>query len=122
MKKEIKEKPSAELLAQLEKELQPLKAPLGIAADTIYNENVSNYPIFITHQQQVEIGIPVIQKEVHGGNWSVNASTLEELVAKNLIQMDKVEDFTEVFKPVKKYICLFVLSELGATFVFLPRS
>lgn len=111
-----------ELLARLEKELQPLKTPLGIAADTIYNENVSNYPIFITHQQEVEIGIPVIKKDVHGGNWSVNASTLEELVAKNLVQMDKVENFTEVFKPVKDYVCLFVLSELGATFIFLPRS
>ena len=38
---------SPELLARLEKELQPLKAPLGIAADTIYNENVSNYPILL---------------------------------------------------------------------------
>ena len=122
MKKETKETSAAELLAQLEKELQPLKMPLGIAADTIYNENVSNYPIFITHQQEVEIGIPVIEKEIHGGNWSVNASTLEELVAKNLVQMEKVEDFTEVFKPLKDYVCLFVLSELGATFVFLPRN
>jgi hypothetical protein len=113
---------SAELLAQLEKELQPLKTPLGLAADTIFNENVSNYPIFIVHQQEVEIGIPMIDKDKHGSHWSINASTLEEFATKNLIEMGKVQDFKKVFKPVKNHVCLFVLSELGATFVFLPRN
>lgn len=113
--------PSSELLLQMQTELQPLKVPLGLAAETIVNENVSNYPIFVVHQQMVEVGIPVIDKAKHGGNWSVNASTLEEFSTKNLIHPDKLDEFRKVFKPVKEQLCLFVLSEIGATFVFLPR-
>lgn len=117
-----KETNSTELLAKMQLELQPLKLPLGKAADTIVDENVSNYPIFVVHQQQVDIGLILIDKDKHGTKWSVNASTLEEFVTKNLIQPQKVDNFKDVFKPVKNQLCLFVLSELGATFVFLPRN
>lgn len=110
------------LLAKIELELQPLKTPLGQAADTIVNENVSNYPVFVVHQQRVDIGLALIDKDRNGTKWSVNASTLEEFVTKNLIQPNKVDNFKDVFKPVKDQLCLFVLSELGATFVFLPRN
>ena len=112
----------AELLAQLEKELQPLKKILGQASDTIIDENVSNYPIFVTQQLEINIGIPLINKDIQGGKWSVNASTLEEFATKNLIEPDKVNDFRKVFKSTEDYLCLFVLSEIGATFVFLPRN
>ncbi len=113
---------SAELLAQMQTELRPLKLPLGKAADTVVDEGVSNYPVFVVHKQQVSIGIPIINHEEHGVAWSVNVSTLEEFVTKNLIQTDRIDEFREVFKPVKEHLCLFVLSELGATFVFLPRN
>ena len=107
---------------QLEKELKPYLPLLNQAADTIIDQEVSAYPIFILHQQIVDIGVPLVE----GGNeqmpWSVNASTLEELSTKKVIGMDKVNDFRKVYKDPREYLCLFVLSDSGANFVFTPRS
>ncbi len=105
----------------LEGELRPYIPTLGKAADTILDQEVSEYPIFVAHQHQVEIGIPLIDKVESKGNWSVNASTLEEFVSKQVIQPDKVDPFKSVYKDPEEFVCLFVLSELGATFIFLPR-
>ncbi len=112
----------AEILAQLEKELAPLNQMMGQAADTIVNENVSNYPIFVVHKQEMNMGIPLVSHEEENISWSVNASTLEEFVTKKIISMDKIDDFKNVFKPIENDLCLFVLSELGATFIFFARK
>lgn len=105
----------------LEQEMQTYKVILGKAADAVLDQEVSDYPIFVVHQQEVSIGVPIIEKEKVKGNWSVNASSLEEFATKNLIEGDKIDNFKEVFKDPRENLCLFVLSELGATFVFLPR-
>jgi hypothetical protein len=106
---------------QLKNELSIYVKALGEAADIIVEQDVSNYPIFVIHKQEVEMGIPVIEKDKNGGLWNINASTLEEFVAKNLIFEEKIEDFRLNYKDPALYICIFVLSELGANFVFLKR-
>lgn len=106
---------------QLETELQAYKEILGKAADTILNEGVSSYPIFVIHQHFVDIGILMVDKNVVSSNWSINASSLEEFMTKQIIQEDKVEDFKEIYKNPEEFYCLFVLSELGARYIFLPR-
>lgn len=105
----------------LQKEIIPYKRILSQAADVILNENVSKYPIFVVHQQEMDMGIPLIE----AGNmfrWSVNASTLEEFVTKEIIFMDKAQDFISTYKDPEVYLCLFVLSELGAQFIFINRD
>ncbi len=111
-----------ELLVQLEKELTPLAGILGQASDAIVEQNVSNYPIFVTSPTEIEMGIPLIDRTKQKSNWYVNASSLEEFVTKGLVEEDKVEEFRKVYKPVEEQICMFVLSEIGATFVFIPRK
>ncbi|MBK8517809.1 MAG: hypothetical protein IPL55_16445 [Saprospiraceae bacterium] len=105
---------------ELEKELQPYKKILSQASDVILNENVSKYPIFIIHQQELEMGVSLIDAGSRF-KWSVNASTLEEFVSKELIFMDKASDFISTYKDPDVHLCLFVLSELGAQFIFIPR-
>jgi len=105
----------------LEKELQSYKKSLARAADAIMDQEVSSFPIFVVHQHSVDIGILMVDREEVAGKWSVNASTLEEFVTKQIIQTDKLEQFKSIYKDPKENICLFVLSELGARFVFLPR-
>ena len=107
---------------QIQEELSPYKKILGQAADTIVEQNVSSYPIFVAHQLEIEIGIPLINREEVEGNWSINASSLEEFVTKNLIEGEKLDNFKEVYKKPETHLCLFLLSDFGATFVFLPRS
>jgi hypothetical protein len=47
---------------------------------------------------------------------------LEEFVTKQLIAEEKVEDFQTLFRYHQNDLCLFVLSELGANFIFLPKN
>jgi len=106
----------------LEDELKPYVPSLAKAADTILAQNVSEYPIFIAHQQQMDIGIPLMEKDTIKGDWSINASTLEEFATKGLIVADKIDEFKKVYKDPNESLCLFVISEIGATFIFLPRN
>ena len=107
---------------QLESELSGYKRVMREAADTIIDEGVSVYPVFIVHQQEVEIGIPIAEKGKVKGNWSINASTMEELISKNIIAAEKVDSFKTIFKSTKTHLCCFTLSELGAQFVFINRE
>ena len=116
MKKEFKSK-----FLALEKELIPYMDTLCKAADTILDKDISEYPILVIHQEQIELGVQVINRRQVKGNWSVNASTLEEFAMKQLIKTDKIEDFQGIYKNPKKHLCLFVVSELGAQFIFIDR-
>ena len=107
---------------QLESELSVYKRVMRQAADTIIDENVSEYPVFVVHQQEVEIGIPIAVKGKVKGNWSINASTLEELISKNIINSEKIDSFKTIYKSPKTHLCCFVLSELGAQFLFIDRE
>ncbi len=110
-----------ERFIRLEAELKSYTRVLGEAGDIIRDQDVSKYPIFVVHQYEVDMGIPVVEKEKNGGKWNINASTLEEFVTKNIVFNDKVEEFIINFKNPDDHICLFVLSELGANFIYLPR-
>ncbi len=110
-------------IAKLEAELKPYLTTMGSAADTILDQDVSSYPLFVVHQHTVDIGIPLISRsdEEDGPAWSINASTLEELATKKIIEMARVERFQEVYKDPREHLCLFVLSDLGANFMFIAR-
>ena len=108
---------------ELENELMPFRAVMGQAADTILDQEVSSYPIFVVSMLDVDLGVSLVNRDPgKRQKWSVRASTLEELNAKNIVQNDKVDDFRRVFKDPTLHYCLFVLSDLGAQFIFLPRE
>ncbi len=105
---------------QLQTDLQPWIPTLGKAVDTILDQEVSKYPLFVVYKGDIAIGLPLVERE--GEEWSINASTLEEFATKGLIEPDKVDNFKEVYKDPLEFICLFVVNPQGATFVFLPRT
>ena len=108
---------------QLENELKPFRAIMDKAADAIIDQEISTYPIFIASQLEVELGIPLISRDTDKRQkWYVSASTLEELNTKNIVHNDKVDEFRKVYKDPSLHFCLFVLSDLGAQFIFLPRE
>jgi hypothetical protein len=110
-----------ETYLSLQEELKPYVKMLGQASDVIRDQDVSKYPIFVIHQQEVEIGLPLYDKEKQGGLWNINASSLEEFVSKNIVHDEKANEFIENYKDPELNVCAFVLSELGANFIFLPR-
>jgi len=105
----------------LKKELQSYIPVISQAADRILDNEISSYPIFIVHQQEVQLGIELVDMKKVEGNWSVNASTVEEFVQKGLIEEQNLKAFKKAFRDPQSYLCLFNVSELGANFIFLPR-
>jgi len=110
------------LFKQLERELRQYKPIMEKAADSILDQEVSKYPIFIIHKGELPLGITLIDKEKTKGEWSINASILEEFTTKQIIKTERIENFRNIFKDPSAHLCLFVLSEAGANFIFLPRS
>jgi len=107
-------------LKVLEEELKPYKQMLGSVADTIMEQDVSSYPIFVIYQDAIEVGIALNTDNIEG-SLSVNASSLEEFVTKQLVLADKVDDFKSVYKDPTAFLCLFIIDKSSATFVFIPR-
>ena len=108
--------------AQLESELESYIPVMSKASDAVISQKISKYPILVVHQDLIEIGIELVNKNETTGNWFVRISSLEEFVTKKLIEEIKVDSFRTIYKDQKKYLCLFVLSELGAQFIFMPRK
>lgn len=105
---------------QLEQELKGLKDILNRASNEMRDQDLTNYPIFVVHQQELELGVKIVDKDKTKSLWDVHASTLEEFAYKNLIHPEKIEEFKEVYKNPDDFFCFFVISELGAQFIFLP--
>ncbi|WP_235298423.1 hypothetical protein [Portibacter marinus] len=111
----------AEKLLQLENELKVYRNVLIKAQDIIMTKDVSKYPIFVFHQHAIEVGIPIVEKKKSKGNWNIHASSLEEFHSKSLIPSENIDKFKEAYKDTDTHLCLFVISELGAQFIFLEQ-
>ena len=112
----------AEEYQNLQAEITPYIKMMGQASDSIRNQDISRYPIFILHKIQLPFGLPLVDREKLGGKWSVHASTLEEFSTKQLIEEHKVDDFRAVYKDPKLYLCLFIIQGETANFIFIPRA
>lgn len=115
----INEKPS--YLESLEKDLDLFKEPIMEASNSIVDEGVSDYPVFIASKDFFPVGELILDKDELQTNWSIFASTTEDLIKAGIIQVDKARFFITQYKPAKEYICLFVVaSENEAGFIFVP--
>lgn len=99
----------------------PYRQVMAQAVDSILDQEVSKYPVFVVHQHEVEIGVPLVTAEADN-KWSIHASTLEEFVSKQIVEEERIDSFIDVYKDPREQFCLFVLSELGANFIFLPHE
>ncbi len=89
-------------------------------SDDIIKEGFSKYPIFIAHQADVALGEIIIDRNEIGSNFTFQASILEDFIAKNIIQAQNVEKFKSAFKDPSKFCCIFLITEHGGQFVFIP--
>ncbi len=108
---------------RLQEELDALKPLLNRVIDELLKSKVSRYPIFVVHQEAgLDIGVPVYASVGSENKWNVHLSTLEEFYKKGIIKPDKIDDFRRIYKNPEDWFTLFVLSNLGAQFIFLPRG
>ncbi|MBP6732062.1 MAG: hypothetical protein KA149_08385 [Chitinophagales bacterium] len=86
--------------------------------------NVTKYPIFVAirGENDVDVGLPIVNRADFDISWNFNASHLEEFVTKGLVLREKAQDFIKVFKNPVDFMCVFVAEEETASFVFLPYN
>lgn len=104
----------------IEKELKVYNHIITQAKQTILDHEVSKYPIFVASKSKIELGVSLIDREKTTAIWSINASSLEEFVAKNIIDPAKIENFKQTYKNVDTYNCYFIVSNIGNQFAYLP--
>ncbi|MDX1477303.1 MAG: hypothetical protein R3301_06325 [Saprospiraceae bacterium] len=107
---------------RFKEEIRPYMKMLRDASQTIMDQDVSRHPIFVLYTEELELGIKLTDRNDTLGKWSVNASTLEEFVARQLVQPDKVDNFKSTYKDPETHLCLFVVDGKSAEFVFLPKE
>lgn len=114
MKKEV-------YLERFGEEVNHYQGLMQEAFEGVINEGVSNYPVFIFHQHEVNVGLPIVDREQVAGGWSVNISTLEEFYIKGLVVIEQVEEIkAKIIGQPPQYCCL-VLAEGKGSLIFLPR-
>ena len=106
-------KQSIEKYLELEDDLRRYRKALNQAQEVMLDQEVTAYPIFIFHQQELEMGVPIILASEQTGVWAIHASSLEEFMVKNLIDAEKIPDFQKLFKEHNHHFCLFVLFWFG---------
>lgn len=109
------------LLVFLEKEVQQNAKLLEEACDVVKDQEISNYPIIFVATQSIEIGIPMVQLQSKTA-WIYRMTTLEELVSKQLVNMDKVDNFRMLYKQRKNHFCVFAVYEQNKQFIFVPAQ
>jgi hypothetical protein len=107
-----------QLLTEIEAIEPQLLEILTEATDTVRNQNVSNYPILITHSRahDFEIGIRL---ELPHNNLEFRVSTLEELYVKNLVLKDNLDEFRNLYLSKKDKLCFLGLTENSQEFIFM---
>ena len=112
---------SADIL-RFNEEVRPYLKMLSQANRAILDQDVSLHPIFVFHLEGVELGIELTNANEINGNWSVNASSLEEFVVKRLIEESNIKSFKEAYKDPESFFCLFVVgTDQSAQFIFVPH-
>lgn len=94
------------------------------ARQTVVDEQVSNYPIFVAYRggEISTLGIPVLQLQDLEEPQNINITTLEELVTKQVVKMEEVDNFRNLYKSRSKYLCFLIFQEGEANFAFLPNT
>ena len=113
--------PAAESpLISLERDLKFFDSSIREVATEIMVEGLSNYPIFIAHQHELQLGEVILDRHDLNSAWSIHASTLEEFLERGVIKKELRERFVDTYKNPNKFICVFVVTPEGANFVFVP--
>ena len=90
-------------------------------AEQVLKEKISKYPIFVAHiEESVALGRFILDKKTTQTNYSYNVSLLEEMVKKELLDTNKIDDFRAAFKDPTEYACFFLLTPDEMSFVFCP--
>src|ERR1700744_262768 len=119
---ENSEKKKQSPLLSLETDLKFFNESIREVAHEIMLEGLSQYPIFIAHQHEVELGEIILDRHELNSEWSIHASTLEEFIERKVIKKELRERFVDSYKNPHDFMCVFAVVPEGANFVYFPYA
>lgn len=90
-----------------------------VSADMIA-EGFTQYPVFIATEHEVKMGELILEKNDHAATYNIYATTLEEMIDRQLVLEQKKPEFIRTYKDPKKFMCIMLLTATIASFVFVP--
>ncbi len=78
------------------------------------------FPIFPISKSELPVGQLLIPKQPLNLIWNYNASFLNEFVQRELVAVEKEEEFKKNYKDPDEFCCLFVVDNEFTNFVFIP--
>jgi len=107
-------------LGTITKDFAQISDTLKEASYQIRKREISRYPIFIFAKQATSLGSLLINADEMDLDWHIYASYLFDFVQRNVITVEKVEEFEQAYKNPDEFCCLFVIDEGFTNFVFIP--
>ncbi|MFN7708676.1 MAG: hypothetical protein ACK5QE_08460 [Sphingobacteriia bacterium] len=99
-------------------------AVIGLVLERIALESLKNrvtrFPIFVAHTQPVGLGVPIFNKAEYALGWDYNASILEELVKKGVLEGARLADFRRAYTDPTERACFLIADPGFFHFVFVP--
>jgi hypothetical protein len=111
-----------EILASLHQDLNACRSYIRQVSLGMLKGSVSKYPIFIAIRslEDIDLGLPIINRDELELTWSFNASHLEDFVNSNIINQDKLPNFIKNYKDPNEFMCIFIAEEGMMSFIFMP--
>ena len=111
-----------EIFKSLHDDLETCRDYIRQISQGMVKGDVSKYPIFVATrgENDIDLGLPVVNRADFDISWNFNASHLEEFVTKGVVLKEKTSDFIKAYKSPSDFICVFVAEEGNACFVFMP--
>jgi hypothetical protein len=107
-------------LGTITRDFVKISDTLKEAAYQVKARKFSEYPIFPISKEELPIGQLFIKKEELDLEWNYYLTYLDELVQRQIIAPDKLEDFKKNYKDPEEFCCLFVVDGAFTRFVFIP--
>ena len=111
---------SEEVIREFQNQYGRFKHMLGEAQEVILDSAVSDFPVFVFSKVQPELGVQLYESQDMDRDWFVHATSLEELVARKIVDTSRVDDFKEVYKDPASYFCILLMDGETAQFAFPP--
>ncbi len=111
---------SEETIRDFQNSYNRFRTMLAEAQEVVLDSEVSEFPVFVFSKVRPEIGVKLYDSIDHERDWYVHATSLEELVAKNIVDSTRIDEFKEVYKDPRSYFCILLLDGSTAQFAFPP--
>ena len=115
-------KTEQEVLSNLDADIKVLKKELQETCKAIVDGGYSEFPILLAHEENIAIAQKVIDKNDHNTHFHISASTMEELVSREIIMPARKASFEAQFKSNSDKFCVLLVHPDSMKFIFAAKG